>query len=233
MTAPSAGWTELATASWPEIPTGTLVLVPTGSTEQHGPHLPFHTDSVVARAVAKCVASALPGHVVVAPTIAFGASGEHADFPGTISIGHEALRVVLIETVRSLDLWADRIVFINGHGGNVVTMRSVVSEMREEGHDVDWAPCVLPGGDAHAGRTETSLLLHLRPNDVHLERAEPGDTTPMAALLPRLRNEGVRAVAPNGILGDPTGASAAEGRAFLDEMISGVLHRLTPIATNP
>lgn len=230
MTASSPGWTELANASWPEVPEAPTVLVPTGSTEQHGPHLPFNTDSVVARAVATGVAERLPGRVVVAPTITFGASGEHADFPGTISIGHDALHLLLVETVRSIDLWAGRIVFVNGHGGNVVTMRRVVSEMLEEGHDVAWAPCVLPVGDAHAGRTETSLLLHLRPGDVRLDLAAPGDSTPMAQLLPRLMDSGVRAVSPNGILGDPTGASAAEGRAFLDEMISGVLERLRTTA---
>ncbi|MCU1526973.1 MAG: mycofactocin system creatininase, partial [Frondihabitans sp.] len=131
---PARRWTELGSAAWPEVPVDPLVLVPTGSTEQHGPHLPFDTDSVVARAVATHAAARLPGPVVVAPTIAFGASGEHADFPGTISIGHVALRAVLIETVRSLDLWSGHIVFVNGHGGNVATLRQVVAEMRAEGH---------------------------------------------------------------------------------------------------
>ncbi|AMM19036.1 mycofactocin system creatininase [Frondihabitans sp. PAMC 28766] len=232
MTASSPGWTELAKASWPEIPVDPVVLIPTGSTEQHGPHLPFDTDSVVARAVATGVAAALPGQVVVAPTIPFGASGEHADFPGTVSIGHEALHSLLVETVRSLDLWAGRIVFVNGHGGNVVTVRRVVDEMQTEGHSVDWAPCVLPGGDAHAGRTETSLMLHLRPNDVRLDLAVPGDSTPMRELLPRLMRGGVRAVSPNGILGDPTGASAAEGRAFLATMVDGVVGRISASAAS-
>jgi len=87
--------------------------------------------------------------------------------------------------------------------------------LRYEGRDAAWFPCAA-GGDAHAGRTETSLMLALDPARVDLELAEPGCTEDIAALMPRLRREGVRAVSPNGILGDPAGASAAEGRELLD-----------------
>ena len=68
-------------------------------------------------------------------------------------------------------------------------------------------------GDAHAGRTETSLMLALAPSEVLLDRAAAGDTRPIAELLPELRAHGVRKVSPNGVLGDPAGASAAEGAA--------------------
>ena len=74
-------------------------------------------------------------------------------------------------------------------------------------------------GDAHAGRTETSLLLAIDPGAVRLQLAEPGRTEPIATLLPRLRAEGVRPVSSNGVLGDPTGASAEEGRALLDALV--------------
>ena len=73
-----------------------------------------------------------------------------------------------------------------------------------------WSPRS-PGGDAHAGRTETSLMLAIAPDAVRLELAEPGCTEPLESLLPRLRAEGVRPVSANGVLGDPTGASADEG----------------------
>jgi creatinine amidohydrolase len=76
----------------------------------------------------------------------------------------------------------------------------------------------VPGGDAHAGRTETSLMLHVEPLGVLGERAVAGDATPIADLLPRLRAEGVRAVSPTGVLGDPAGASAAEGAALLADL---------------
>ena len=76
------------------------------------------------------------------------------------------------------------------------------------------------GGDAHAGRTETSLMLAIDQEAVRLEAAEPGCTEPLASLLPRLRAEGVRPVSSNGVLGDPTGATAEEGRALLGALVA-------------
>ncbi|GAA2706029.1 mycofactocin biosynthesis peptidyl-dipeptidase MftE [Actinoplanes palleronii] len=217
---------ELARAVWPDVPTArALVLVPVGSTEQHGPHLPLTTDTVIARAVATGAAALLPG-ALVTPAIAFGNSGEHAGFPGTISIGHEALRFVLIETVRSLALWAGRVVFVNGHGGNVRTLDAAVTMLRAEGHHVAWTPCVFPGADAHAGRAETSVLLHLAPDEVRLAAAAAGDTRPLADLLPDLITGGVRSVAPNGVLGDPAGASAHEGRLLMDALVDQTARRI-------
>ncbi|MEV6542048.1 mycofactocin biosynthesis peptidyl-dipeptidase MftE [Streptomyces sp. NPDC051665] len=218
--------TELAHTAWPDVPPDALVLLPIGSTEQHGPHLPLDTDSVIAEAVARRAATALPA-ALVAPTLPYGASGEHAGFPGTVSIGHEALCAVLVESVRSLSLWAGRIVLVNGHGGNTATLDTALRMLRTEGHDVAWTGCAVPGGDAHAGRTETSVMLHLAPEQARLEVAVAGDTRPLAALLPELMAHGVRAVSPSGVLGDPTGASTAEGRRATDAMVSAAVRRIT------
>ncbi|MDX2545016.1 mycofactocin biosynthesis peptidyl-dipeptidase MftE [Streptomyces sp. WI04-05B] len=215
----------LADAVWPAVPSGAPVLVPVGSTEQHGPHLPLDTDTVVARAVVRRIADSLPASLV-APPIAYGASGEHAHFPGTVSIGHEALCAVLVELTRSFSLWAGRVVFVNGHGGNTAALDTAVGRLRAEGHDIAWTACGTPGGDAHAGRTETSLMLHLEPERVRLDAAVAGDTRPLADLLPDLVAHGVRAVSPSGVLGDPTGASAEEGRRTLEAMVSATVHRI-------
>ncbi|MFJ9176081.1 mycofactocin biosynthesis peptidyl-dipeptidase MftE [Streptomyces sp. NPDC102360] len=225
---------ELAHATWPTVPESALVLVPVGSTEQHGPHLPFHTDSTIAEAVARGAAFQLPCEsVVLAPTLTYGASGEHAGFPGTLSIGREALHVVLVETVRSLSLWAGRVVLVNGHGGNVTTLDAVCAQLRHEGHDVAWLGCVPPGGDAHAGRTETSVMLHLAPDDVRLSEATPGDTRPLPELLPHLMAHGVHGVSPNGVLGDPAGATAEEGRALVGAMVSEAVRLVTSGRADP
>jgi creatinine amidohydrolase len=178
------------------------LLVPLGALEQHGPHLPLDTDARIAAAVA-ALATADDGALLVAPPLAYGASGEHEGFPGTLSIGHEALRAVLVELGRSALRWATRLVFVNGHGGNLPTVPDAVAQLRREGRDVAWWPCAPAGGDAHAGRTETALLLALAPAAVRAEAAEPGATVPLAELLPALRAGGVAAVSPNGVLGEP------------------------------
>ena len=206
--------TTLAGSAWPAIPPSPLLVVPLGSTEQHGHHLPLGTDTAVACAVAEAAAPGLDG-ALLAPALAYGASGEHEGFPGTVSLGTEALTGLLVEYGRSACRWARRVLLVNGHGGNLDALRAAGSLLRTEGRDVAWFPCGVPGGDAHAGRTETSLMLHVEPEGVLGERAVAGKTTPIAELLPRLRAEGVRGVSPTGVLGDPAGASADEGAALL------------------
>jgi creatinine amidohydrolase len=203
-------------ATWPEIESAadqgpTALLVPLGATEQHGPHLPLGTDTTIAVALATMAAADLPG-ATVAPPLAYGSSGEHQGFPGTLSIGAACTELVLVELGRSACETFDRLVFVNAHGGNAAPLGAAVARLREEGRDARaWSPSF--GGDAHAGRTETSLMLALA--EVRIDLAEPGNDAPLGELIGRLRVEGVRPVAPNGVLGDPTGASAAEGRALL------------------
>jgi creatinine amidohydrolase len=206
--------TALDGATWPELPQGPLLAVPLGSLEQHGPHLPLATDTVVAQAVLRAARL----DAVVAPALAYGASGEHEGFPGTVSLGTDALTTVLVEYGRSACRWAGRLLVVNGHGGNLDALRSAVPLLRAEGRDAAWFPCGVPGGDAHAGRTETSLLSHVEPAAVRVDRSVPGVTTPIGELLPRLRAEGVRAVSPTGVLGDPVGASAEEGARLLADL---------------
>lgn len=210
--------TSLAGSVWPDLPEAPVLVVPLGSVEQHGHHLPLGTDTSVACAAAKAAVASLDG-VLLAPALAYGASGEHEGFPGTISIGTEALTGLLVEYGRSAGRWARRLLIVNGHGGNLDALRTAVPLLRSEGRDVAWFPCGARGGDAHAGRTETSLMLHVEPESVLRDRAAPGETTPIGALLPRLRAEGVRAVSPTGVLGDPTGASAEEGAALLGALV--------------
>ncbi|MGY1696451.1 MULTISPECIES: mycofactocin biosynthesis peptidyl-dipeptidase MftE [unclassified Geodermatophilus] len=206
---------DLAGAVWPELPERPLLVVALGSVEQHGSHLPLATDTAVATAV---VAAADLGAALVAPALPYGASGEHEGFPGTVSIGTEALSALLVEYGRSACRWAGRLLVVNGHGGNLDALRRAVPLLRAEGRDAAWFPCAVPGGDAHAGRTETALLLHVEPDAVRTDRAVAGVTTPVGALLPRLRAEGVRGVSPTGVLGDPAGATAAEGARLLGDL---------------
>jgi len=213
----------MASVTWTDLPEHPLVLVPVGSTEQHGPHLPLETDTLIATKVCMRLAEILGGYV--APAISIGASGEHQGFPGVISIGTDALRTVVVELVRSLSHWAGHVVLVNGHGGNVEALTRAVDQLLVEGHSVHWVPCAVRG-DAHAGRTETSIMLHLAPWLVRQHRAERGNTTPLTDLLPELRAHGVLALAPNGVLGDPTTASAADGAALFEQMVQAARHEL-------
>src|SRR4029453_14167578 len=157
--------TDLASAAWPEIPEAPLLVVPLGSVEQHGHHLPFATDTAIAAAVASAAVAGLDG-ALLAPALAYGASGEHEGFPGPLSIGTEALTGLLVEYGRSAGRGAGRLLVVTGHGGNLDALRAAVPLLRHEGRDVAWFPCGVPGGDAHAGRTETSLMLHVEPGVV-------------------------------------------------------------------
>jgi mycofactocin precursor peptide peptidase len=212
-------WTDL------DDPAPRTLVVPVGSLEQHGPHLPLDTDTRIAAVVARRAADGDPG-LLLAPPVAFGASGEHEGFPGTLSIGHAALRELLVELGRSASRWASRLVFVNGHGGNLPTVPDAVAQLRHEGRDAAWFGCAVPRGDAHAGRTETSILLALDPSAVRLDAAVAGNTDGLAALMPVLTSGGVKAASPNGVLGDPGGASVEEGVALLDGMVADLRYRL-------
>ncbi len=202
----------LGDTSWPELCEPRLLAVPVGATEQHGPHLPCTVDTDIA--VALCDRLAEHRAVVVAPAVAYGSSGEHAAFPGTLSIGQTATELLLTELGRSADAFAG-VVLVSCHGGNAAPVRNAVRTLRSEGRRVlAWSPTG-PADDSHAGRTETSAVLALRPHTVRLERTEPGNIEPLPQLIDRLREGGTAAVSANGVLGDPRGASGSEGRRIL------------------
>jgi creatinine amidohydrolase len=210
----------LGALSWPEIgeraAAGAVLAVPLGSTEQHGYHLPMTTDTDVAVALCDRLA-AVREDVLVAPPVAYGSSGEHAGFAGTLSIGQSALELLIVELARSATETFAHVIFVSGHGGNAEPLALAVALLRSEARDVR---AFLPHwpGDPHAGRPETSMLLALAPHQVQMERAVPGDLRPIAEVLPQLRAGGVRAVSSSGVLGDPSGANAAEGVALLDRL---------------
>ena len=195
--------------------------MPLGSTEQHGPHLPIGTDSAVAAALTERLAAARPD-VLVAPLLPYGSAGEHAAFPGTLSVGAAALELVILELVRSADAFAG-VVVVSGHGGNAAPLAVAVATLQAEGRNVlGWSPRI-PGGDAHAGQTETSLMLAVAPESVRVSAAEAGNVRPLATMMGDLRRGGVISVSPNGVLGDPTGATAEDGRRLLDLLAADLL----------
>ncbi len=228
----------LGESRWPRLrDQSPLLAVPLGSTEQHGPHLPLETDTRIARALADALAARLPD-VLVAPALAYGASGEHAGFPGTLSLGSHVLALAVIELARSADTTASGVVLVNGHGGNASALRAAITLLRSEGRRVlAWTPrsvvatrvgVPFADTDLHAGRVETSLMLHLAPDLVSLDRAAAGPSPPLAELI----RHGVRPLSPCGVLGDPAGASPGEGarllRAYTDDLVAAIVRWQKP-----
>ncbi len=230
----------LGSCTWPDLDDGAppRLLVPLGATEQHGPHLPLCTDTLIASALAEGAARDRPS-LAVAPALPYGASGEHAAFPGTLSLGLDAMEAVLVELVRSADHFSD-VVLVSWHGGNADAVGRAVARSRADGRAASWwEPRLARTGagagaatDVHAGRIETSLMLAIAPGLVGDHRPV-GPPEPPAALLPALREHGVRAVSPNGVLGDARGATAAEGRGLLAGLVADLaafLARSEPVA---
>jgi len=185
------------------------LLVPVGSFEQHGSHLPLTTDTIVATTVCNDVATVRD--VDVAPAFPYGASGEHEGFWGLLSLGTDATAQALVELVRSARASWSRLVFVSGHGGNFEALHRVVTVAQVEGDDVlVWFPTDHEG-DAHAGVTETSVLLSVDPALVREERAV---FAAPEGWMAQARRSGVRAISPTGVLGDPSDATAERGRTL-------------------
>ncbi|MGH9133114.1 MAG: mycofactocin biosynthesis peptidyl-dipeptidase MftE [Ilumatobacteraceae bacterium] len=208
----------LGDASWPEVDSTRVVVVPVGSCEQHGPHLPLATDSIIAEALAEDLA-ARRADAVVAPTVSVTASGEHQGFAGTLSVGTEVMQMLVVELVRSA-AWASAVVLVNGHGGNAAAVEGAMEQLRGEGRRVlAWWPRIT-GGDLHAGHTETSLMLAVRPDLVRLDRAVAGPTVAVADVA----RSGVQALSPTGVLGDPLAATAEHGAELLARLGDDLAH---------
>jgi mycofactocin precursor peptide peptidase len=195
-----------------------IVLLLLGAWEQHGPHLPLHTDTIIIEAVVQNALKSCPTIVqrfVVAPTLAITASDEHAGFDGSLSTGTTALVDSVVAICRSAS-WASGVCIINGHGGNADALSRVTSALRHENisHKV-WSLPSYEGGDMHAGHTETSVLLHIAPHLVDMSRAERGATGNASDLIAAMRDGGIAAVSSNGIIGDATTATAEHGASVM------------------
>ncbi len=228
----------LAELSWPEVAQAvtdgmTTVILPLGATEQHGPHLPLGTDTWRAQALADRLAGQWPA--LVAPALPIGCSDEHSGFAGLLSLEHETLAQVIVDCARRLAGWGvHRLVILSAHGGNARALTLAGECLEKELPQLQiWIPDAMAVGGGtvlaiaeedgitpeslglHAGEGETSEMLCLQPDLVRLERAAPGYTGDMTEVLPRLWENGLQPVTPNGVLGDPRRADANRGERYL------------------
>lgn len=199
-----------------------VLVVPVGSWEQHGPHLPFDTDTRIALELCHRLTHARL-HTYLSPPLTITASGEHSGFSGTLSIGTETTTSMLIEIVRSAT-WCRGVIFVNGHGGNSQAIQDAKTVLDHDQQNVlFWSPSGVSDTDTHAGHAETSVMLALSPFDVDMTLAEVGNVQPLAQIIDAMRTGGIRAVSANGVLGDPTRANTVDGFALLDKWAHDLL----------
>jgi creatinine amidohydrolase len=230
----------------------TIVILPVGAMEQHGPHLPLATDLLTADALARTVTEQYGEDLdlLVLPPIAFSKSNEHDPAPGTITLRTETMLRVLDDLGRSLRYTPlRRLALLNGHGGNSSLLDVACRDLRvAHGFDTFLLHTLLPpdqGGPVaegelglgiHAGRDETSLMLHLNPETVDMSRGE--------RTIPEWLNSykhisvagpvrfGWRSedLSPSGVMGDPTLASAEEGATLFAGMVAATAEQLAEIS---
>jgi len=206
-----------------------------GSNEQHGPHLPTSTDSLIAEALAYKVARKL-GNALQAPTINVGCSEHHMVLPGTISLKPETLKGLVRDYCVSLAKHGFKnIIILPSHGGNFNAVREVTDELNqslEKANVISYTDLngllrflnefsskhgVTAGeSGAHAGESETSMVLAIRKDLVDMKHAEKGFVGSFEDKMDLMWSQGIKAITKNGVLGDPRKAEARKGEEYLE-----------------
>jgi creatinine amidohydrolase len=219
--------------SWPEVAkvrdrSSGMLILPVGATEQHGPHLPINTDTVIATRV--CEYASTETGVALLPSLAFTVSSGHTPkWPGTFSLTHEAF----IDTVSGIASWAvqtgwSKLLIVNSHFGNDASLRVAVEKIRlahlgnlqvglkhtYQLTESIWDYFISDAEDLHANKAETDLMLHLAPETVRMKAVEddPDRTGGTVFSYP------VAQTSVNGVTGSPSLGSAERGAQLFREM---------------
>jgi creatinine amidohydrolase len=222
------------------------IIVAVGSIEQHGPHLPTITDTLIGDVLAHRIALKI-GNTLQGPTISIGCSDHHLSFHGTISLKKETLKAIITDYTNSLILHGfENVIFLPSHGGNFDTVAEIVAELQKKHPVVNIIAytdlyrfldilhkCSIEEGrtaeesGAHAGENETSLILAINEELVKKDRFAPG----FVGLFGKKEGEivltkGMKALTENGILGDPTKASIEVGKIYISKMVDELTQEL-------
>jgi creatinine amidohydrolase len=206
-----------------------VAVLPVGSFEQHGDHLPLSTDTLIAGLIADGVADRYG--LFLLPPITVSCSHEHAGWPGTVSISAATLHAVVTDIASSLARsGVERLLIVNGHGGNYV-LSNVVQEASVSGARMalypgrdDWRAAREAAGcefldshaDMHAGELETSILLHAMPEVVRPSYRDADHETPSR---PHLLSLGLGGYTSSGVVGRPSAATADKGKLLLASLV--------------
>lgn len=234
--------------NWPDIKEAIAqgfktVIIGIGSTEQHGLHLPLKTDALIGDILAYRVAEKMK-NALQAPTIRIGCSEHHLAFPGTISLQASTLKAIIHDYVVSLERHGfTAIVLLPSHGGNFVPVKEAMEELRQKypqlkivGYtDLKGFMDVLiklseefgvtkEEAGAHAGESETSLILFLERNLVAKKRFTPGYLGSLGEReINIILERGMPSLSQNGILGDPMKATSKKGKIYLEKAANFLL----------
>jgi creatinine amidohydrolase len=233
----------------------TVVIIPTGATEQHGPHLPTGTDSLIGQGIVDALDKAFGGKLLVTPMLSVTCSEHHMSFGGTLTISHESFKTSVLETIGSLyTLGFRRFVIHNSHGGNravggVIAEKCPFLFPQASCIFATWFSVASPAikhlvqGEypavGHACEFETSVMLHLHPDLVDMSKAaDDGDGSVQPPFRSDLLTGSLAArgskfdmMTKNGVWGKPTLATAAKGKAVLDltvQELAKMIHVIWP-----
>lgn len=218
-----------------------VVIVSVSATEDHGPHMPLDTDSVLGMAVASGAARKAPDEMLIMPQVSYGFNEHHKDFPGVIWIEPETLIAFITDITRSLAHHGfRRILLLNSHGSNhsvldLAARKTVIENevicvsasywnlIAKEINDIRKSDI---GGIAHAGEFETAIYMYLHPELVDIDKAErqvvhdPDSRFFNLDLAgggsPAMLMRWWSQVSPDGTMGDPTVATPENGKRFLE-----------------
>lgn len=234
--------------TWPEIreavAANRVAVLPVGTIEQHGPHLPLATDVLTSSEMSRLAVERNPGRAMLLPPVSYSFNEHHMDFPGTIAVGGETIIRYVTDIGKSLARHGFRkILLVNGHGSNVpfldIAARNITNETEAICAMVSWwslIPKALfaelresekPGGMAHGCELETSALLHLRPDLVQMDKARKDINFAateffywdLEAPAPIQFQEWFSRYSKTGTVGDPTLATAAKGKRFVEAAV--------------
>ena len=220
---------DLSQATWTDVASleTDLAVVPVGSTEQHGPHAPLGTDTLAAVTVAEAGCERYTGEVVRMPAIPVGIAEEHRHFPGTLWVSPGTFRAYVRETIASLAFHGfERVVVVNGHGGNVDALREVTGTItrHDDAYAVPFTWFDAVGEHSrdmgHGGPLETALISHLHPDLIdedRLEDARDGGSDRWGEWVSstNLAHDSAE-FTDNGVVGDPTAGDERLGEELLD-----------------
>ncbi len=239
-------WADYRSAEYGAVDTGTIAILPTAAIEQHGPHLPVGTDTMIAEGMLAELRRACPDDldIRILPVQAVGKSNEHIEAPGTLSLSAEtalaAWREIGLAVARA---GVRKIAIVNSHGGNLDLISILSRELRVRAGMLavkcQWGSFGHPEGmysdrelafGIHGGDRETSLMLHFRPDTVDMGAAQDfvsaAETAAIQPIGPISFGWVARDLNPAGVVGEAHLASAEKGEATCRHQVAGLIELL-------